>query len=136
MLGSFIIGLHSLKSARDVTAVAGLSLAVWAFEATWYFLMLSAFGALPRPLDRAVAAAFMMVMINLGVMIPAAPGGLGPFEAAGVYALSAFGVNETTAAGVALSAHAVQYLLITGLGLLFVWREGISLAQAREESDE
>jgi uncharacterized protein (TIRG00374 family) len=136
MLGSFIIGLHSLKSARDVTAIAGLSLAIWAFEATWYFLMLSAFGALPRPLDRAVAAAFMMVMINLGVMIPAAPGGLGPFEAAGVYALSAFGVNETIAASVALSAHAVQYLLITGLGLLFVWREGISLAQAREESDE
>jgi uncharacterized membrane protein YbhN (UPF0104 family) len=69
------------------------------------------------------------VLINLGIMIPAAPGGLGPYEAAGVFALGAFGVNETSAASVALSTHAMQYLLITALGVLFVWREGISLVE-------
>ncbi|MGE5264082.1 MAG: lysylphosphatidylglycerol synthase transmembrane domain-containing protein [Acidobacteriota bacterium] len=136
MLGSFTIGLHSLKSPNDVLAIAVLSLAVWACEGTAYFLVLSAFGEFDFLPERMVAAAFMMVLINLGIMIPAAPGGLGPFEAAAVFALGAFGVNETTAASVALTAHAVQYLIITGLGLLFIWREGISLAQARPDDDE
>lgn len=136
MLGSFVVGLHSLKSARDVAAIVLLSLAIWGLDSASYFLMLTAFGALPVAPIRLVAAPFMMVLINLGIMIPAAPGGLGPFEAAGVFALGAFGVNDTAAASVAIAAHAMQYLLVTGLGLLFIWREGISLAQARVESDE
>jgi len=132
MLGSFVVGLHSLKSARDVAAIALLSLGVWAAEGASYFLMLSAFGALPSAVSHAIAAAFTMVLINLGIMIPAAPGGVGPFEAAAIFALAAFGVNETLAASVALGSHAVQYLLITGLGLLFVWRAGMSLAVASD----
>jgi glycosyltransferase 2 family protein len=136
MLSSFVLGLHSLKSIRDVAVVVFSSLGIWACEATSYFLILSAFGALPRALDHVVAAAFMMVLINLGIMIPAAPGGVGPFEAAGIFALSTFGVNESLAASVSITAHAMQYLLITGMGLIFVWHEGISLAQAREGGDE
>lgn len=130
MLGSFTIGLSSLRSPRNVAAIGLLSLAVWACEGTAYLTMLSAFGVLNEMSYRAVAAAFMMVLINLGIMIPAAPGGLGPFEAAGVFALGAFGVNETVGASVAIGAHAMQYLLVTGLGLVFVWREGISIAAA------
>jgi len=136
MLGSFVVGLHSLKSTSDIAAIVFLSLAVWGAEGTAYFLMLTAFGVLPDVPTRLIAAPFMMVLINLGIMIPAAPGGLGPYEAAGVFALSAFSVPETAAAGVAIAGHAMQYLLVTGLGLLFIWREGISIAQAREESDE
>ncbi len=136
MLGSFILGLHSLKSAHALGRVALLSLAVWLCEASAYFCILTAFGALPNVSDHVVAAVFMMVLINLGIMIPAAPGGLGPFEAAGVFALSAFGISETSAASVAIGSHTMQFLLITSLGLLFFWREGISLTQAREASDE
>jgi uncharacterized protein (TIRG00374 family) len=134
MLESFVVGLRPLQSPKDLATIGLLSIAVWACESTSYFLMLNAFGILSEQPIRAVAAVFMMVLINLGVLIPAAPGGLGPFEAAAVFALSAFGVNETGAASVALGSHALQYLLITGLGLLFVWREGISLAVANPTS--
>jgi uncharacterized protein (TIRG00374 family) len=133
MLGSFVIGLHSLKSGRDVATIAALSLGVWTADGISYVLMLSAFGLLPSPSIHLVAAAFMMVLINLGVMIPAAPGGLGPFEAAGVFALSIFGISETGGAGVSIAAHAMQYLMITILGLIFIWRAGISLAQPRDD---
>lgn len=132
MLGSFVVGLHSLKSTDDVATIGFLSLAIWSAEGISYFLMLTAFGVLPDVTTRLIAAPFMMVLINLGIMIPAAPGGLGPYEAAGVFALGAFGITETAAASVAIAAHAMQYLLVTGLGLLFIWREGISIAQARE----
>ncbi len=132
MLGSFTVGLHSLKSPRDLLLIVVLSFAVWTCEAISYGLILTAFSILPSMPERAVAAVFVMVLINLGIMIPAAPGGLGPFEAAGVFALGAFAVDPTTAASAALGAHALQYLLITGLGLVFVWREGISLAVTTE----
>lgn len=128
MLSSFVVGLHSLRSAGGLAFIVLLSVAIWACEASSYLFVLTAFGALPNFASRLVAAAFMMVLINLGVMIPAAPGGVGPFEAAGIFALGVFGLREI-GASVALSAHAVQYLLITALGLLFIWREGISLAQ-------
>jgi len=136
MLNSFVTGLHAFRSAGSLASIVLLSLGVWCCDSLAYFAMLSAFGAFPDVTLRAVAAPMMTGIINLGVMIPAAPGGLGPYEAAGVFALSAFGVNQTTAAGVALAAHAVQYFMITGLGLFFIWRTGISLAQPRAASDE
>ncbi len=136
MYTSFVLGLHSLRSATDVASIGLLSGAVWCCEAFSYFCILTAFGALPNDWGRIVAAAFMMVIINLGIMIPAAPGGLGPFEAAGVFALGAFGLSETNAAGVALTAHAMQYLLITGLGILLLWREGIASIRVSEPPGE
>ncbi|MCL4395234.1 MAG: flippase-like domain-containing protein [Chloroflexi bacterium] len=131
MLASFVTGLHSLRSVRDIAAIGLLSVAVWTAEGVSYVLVLAAFGALPVWGPHLAAAVFMMVLINLGIMIPAAPGGLGPFEAAAVFALGVFGVSNTSAASVALAAHAMQYVMITGLGLVFIWRAGMSIAASR-----
>ncbi|MBI3741371.1 MAG: flippase-like domain-containing protein [Chloroflexi bacterium] len=129
MIGSFTLGMHSLHSAREVAMIALLSLAVWVCEFISYFAMLTAFHTLAAFSLRPVAAAMTMVLINLGIMIPAAPGGLGPYEAAGIFALSAFTVNANAAASFALAMHATQYLLITSLGFIFIWREGVSLVE-------
>lgn len=130
MFTASTLGLHSLKSARDVLTIVLCTFAVWALDSLVYFLILTAFGALPDVSMRIAAAVTMTSIINLGIMIPAAPGGLGPYEAAGVFALATFGVNESLAASVSLGAHAVEYVIITGLGLYFIWRQGVSLAQA------
>ncbi|MBI3537713.1 MAG: flippase-like domain-containing protein [Chloroflexi bacterium] len=129
MIGSFMLGMHSLHSAREVAMIALLSLAVWVCEFISYFAMLTAFHTLAAFSLRPVVAAMTMVLINLGIMIPAAPGGLGPYEAAGIFALSAFTVNANAAASFALAMHATQYLLITSLGFIFIWREGVSLVE-------
>jgi len=136
MLGSFVIGLRSLRSPWDVAMILLLSLAIWCAEGISFFLILTAFRALPQDGLRGLASVVMMALVNLGIMIPAAPGGLGPYEAAGVFALGTFQVNETLAASIALSAHSLQYLLITGLGIFLAWREGISLMRLRSENGE
>lgn len=136
MLGSFVVGLHSLRSPLDVAAIALLTIGIWCAEALSYFLILTAFYTLPRDSLRALAGVVMMALVNLGIMIPAAPGGLGPYEAAGVFALATFKVNETLAASIALAAHSMQYLLVTGLGIFLAWREGISLLQKHSENGE
>lgn len=130
MFASFIMGLHALRSPRDAFAVAFYSLATWLCEGCSYFLVLSAFGLVSPPGQRVIAALFLMVIVNLSISIPAAPGGVGPFEAAGILALSAFGVPKDLALPAVLVSHMVQFTLITGLGVFFMAREGIKLTQA------
>lgn len=131
MLDAFIVGLRAFGSLGNVIVIGALSLGVWSLDSLAYFAMLTAFGALPDWSLRVAAAPLLTGIINLGIMIPAAPGGLGPYEAAGVFALSTLNVDATLAASVALAAHAVQYVMITGLGIAFAWRMGISLATPR-----
>lgn len=132
MFASFVMGLHSLRSPRDTLAIIFFSLAVWSCEAVSYFLVLSAFHLFTSPAESALAALFLMVIVNLSISIPAAPGGIGPFEAAGILALSAFGVSKDLALPAVLISHMVQYGLITGLGVIFMAREGIKLSQAAQ----
>ncbi len=136
MLGSFVVGLHSLRSVQDVLVIALLSLAVWSAEGLSYFLVLSAFRVLPSFSFRAVGSAVTMALVNLGIMIPAAPGGLGPYEAAGVFALGTLQVDETAAVSVALASHSMQYLLVTGLGIVLASREGLLLMRTCESDLE
>lgn len=131
MLDAFIIGLRAFGTWGNTVTIGALSLGVWALDSLAYFTMLSAFGALPDLSLRFAAAPLLTGIINLGIMIPAAPGGLGPYEAAGVFALSTLNVDATLAASVALAAHAVQYVMITGLGIVLAWRMGVALATPR-----
>jgi uncharacterized protein (TIRG00374 family) len=136
MFASFIMGLHALRSPRAGLAVAGLSLATWLCEGCSYFMVLSAFGLLSLPTQRILGALFMMVIVNLSISIPAAPGGVGPFEAAGILALGAFTVAKDAALPAVLVAHMMQFVLITGMGVFLMAREGIKLTQAAEVVEE
>ncbi len=132
MFASFVMGLHSLRSARDILAILAYSFAIWLCEAASYFLGITAFGLLPSVPERILAALFVMVIANLSISIPAAPGGIGPFEYAGMLALSAFGVSNDAALPAVLVAHMMQYALITGLGVVLMVRAGIHLTQAAQ----
>ncbi len=130
MFSSFILGLHSLRSPRDIGTIFALSLGAWLCETTHYLLILSAFGLIPDIRLRLLAAAFTMVIVNLSIAIPAAPGGVGPFEWAGSLALGVFGIASGSAVSAVLVAHTMQYVLVTGLGFFFTAREGTRLTQA------
>lgn len=136
MFASFIMGLHSLRSPRDVLAITLYSLGVWLCEGISYFLVLSAFNLLTLPGERILGALFMLVIVNLSVSIPAAPGGIGPFEYAGTLALSAFGVSNGLALPAVLISHFTQLALITGLGVIFMAHEGIRWSQATQSLND
>lgn len=135
MFSSFILGLHSLRSPSEMLAVSILSLATWSCETTQYFLVLTAFGLFDDVGTRFFAAMFTMVAANLSIAIPAAPGGVGPFEWAGSLALGAFGIASQRGLPAVLIAHAIQYMVVTGLGVVFIAREGIKLTQAVERKE-
>jgi hypothetical protein len=124
---SFADGLRSLRRPRTLLAIAGISATVWACEALSYYLLLLGFGETLGLAAALPAAFFMAVVINLGIMIPSAPGYVGTFEGAAVSALAPFGVAPEPALALAIVSHAVQWLLVTGIGVALLARAGLSL---------
>lgn len=136
---NFFQGLDSLKGASDILMVVGLSLATWLIEAASYYLVLCAFGFF-GPFHVAVAA---MALVNLMIIVPAAPGYFGPFELACFIILGDRGYGDLTgfshdvAAAYALVLHVVvQWIPSTLLGLIYMWTEHISFKEIETEDSE
>jgi hypothetical protein len=69
--------------------------------------------------------AIVFVAINLAIVVPSAPSGVGPFEVAAVLAYTWLHVNAETAFAIALCYHLVQFVPVTAIGLaLYVRRLG------------
>lgn len=129
MADSFIKGLHSLRHPGILLKICGVSLLVWLAEAASYSLIARAFELGLGPREHVGAVLFLLVFVNLGIMIPSAPGYIGTFQFFARLALAAFAVPGERAVGLALLAHAMQYTLVTGIGLVILWRERLSLTR-------
>jgi uncharacterized protein (TIRG00374 family) len=129
ILLSFLDGLGALGTAKDVAIVAVSSLALWALIASQVWMTMLAFGAhVPYPVSF-----FVLAWAILGLAIPT-PGGVGGYHTAVAYALTAFyGVGKDTAGAFALVSHALSFVPITLLGLVFLLAGGLSLKSLREE---
>jgi len=124
---SALEGLAVLRDRRGIIVVVALSLVVWGCEAlSYYALIQSALGGQALP-----AALLATVTINLGIMLPAAPGYVGTFEAAAILALTNFGLSVADALAIALVSHGIQWMLVTGIGAAIALRAGYSLRPTR-----
>ena len=132
LLQSFVSGLACLRSGGAFVAVMGLSVLVWLCEAGTLFLLLKGF-EIQVPWS---ASLFVLSILNLGILIPAAPGYVGSFEFFGAASLALYGVGETVAKSFAISAHAVQFIPVTVMGLIFLSREGLRLGTLMRGSQE
>lgn len=126
LLASFMQGLGALRSPRQLARIAGLSVLVWVLEGGSYAFMLLAFPFGLSTSARLAAAIFLLVFVNLGIMIPAAPGYIGTYQFFATLALGAFGVAPALAFGLAIVSHALQYVLVTSIGLLAFWQLGLT----------
>lgn len=119
----FIDGLRVLRSPGQSLLVLGLSLLIWILEGGLYWGVMTALG---------LKVSFMSLLlvegvVNLVLLIPAAPGGLGTFDAATKFMLALFGVPAEQALGYALVLRMALWVPITALGAIFFVREGFSL---------
>ncbi len=126
LLDQFIAGLAALRSPLALARIAGLSLLVWLCEGGIFAFVLLAFPLGLAGRERLAAAVFLLVFVNLGIMIPSAPGYVGTYQLFAKLALGAFGVAASAAVALSFVAHALQYTLITGIGLIALWRLGLS----------
>ncbi len=126
-LQPFVEGLGGVSSLRTFTAGMGLSIFAWlASGVNAWTLMLAFWRPSEVPLimgQLAVAAA------GLGIAVPAAPSGVGPFHAAVIGVLTAVGYNADVSRGYAFVLHAMNVVVTALFGGLGLMREGISFGE-------
>jgi glycosyltransferase 2 family protein len=133
ILTSFVLGLHALKNGRSIVAIVLTSALVWSMEGCSYYLMLRAFNLdrLMSPMQLIGAGLLLLVFVNLGTMVPSAPGFFGVYQAAATVALGAYAVSSATAFSLALLTNTFQYVLVTAIGLVFFTRRNMSFKALR-----
>jgi uncharacterized protein (TIRG00374 family) len=122
LMNKFLEGLASLRSPFNVLMVFFTSVIIWLLETGKYWFVMHAF-------NFSVSFFGLMLMngiVNLATTIPSAPGYIGTFDAPGIAVLTAYGVEQATAAGYTLVLHVALWLPITLLGAYYLAREGIT----------
>ena len=125
------LGAAVLRSPAAAAWASVLSLALWTVDAALYWTAAYALGLggimdYPR-------AVLTLSWAGASSAIPAAPGAIGTFEAVVASILEKFGAAPEVALAYALMTHMIMYLLVTVTGLVFLSREGVSLATLSEE---
>lgn len=130
LLGSFISGLRLSSRANELFALVFSSLLIWAFAIWPIDLLLRSFDII-LPIT---ASMFIMVFLVFAVLVPAAPGYVGTYHAAGVYSLMALGIQKEKALSIALVIHGVNFFPVILAGFYYLWRDNVSLRAMRENS--
>ncbi len=126
-LESFAEGLSAVRRVRDLAPCLILSLALWLTLDLSILLGVRAFGVPLGLMD----IFLLMVPLGVGIVVPT-PGGVGPYEFLGQISLNGFwGVPAAQAAAAALTLHASTLIPTIGVGLAFMWRDGLKAAEVR-----
>jgi uncharacterized protein (TIRG00374 family) len=123
MLSTFATGLQTLQKGHHLLPVLGLSLCLWIVVGLSNMLVLHAFD-LHFPL---YAIGLILVLQTFGAVIPSGPGFIGTYHAAVIAALAIFNVPHELALSVALVMHASFFFPFILVGLVYLWKESLSL---------
>jgi uncharacterized membrane protein YbhN (UPF0104 family) len=124
-LHSFISGLQILDNKKHMIWIGILSLIIWLLNAASVYVLCYSFNI---GLSFA-GACFVIVCLALAVALPQAPGFIGVFHIATQKSLDVFGVGLSSAQSFAIILWAVTIIPIIIVGLLFLWREGVSFGE-------
>jgi len=142
VLSTFSAGLGVMGRRELFWKLALSSLAMWAMYAYMVYLVMAAVGltSAEYPLihrDLVGSVLVMLVVTTIGFVIPGAPGAVGTYHGIAVLGLSLFEVPGDRAAGFAVLLHALNYIPLTLVGLLFFWFYGLSFhSQASAVNDD
>lgn len=131
VLSTFSAGLGVMGRRDLFFRLAVSSLLLWAMYTYMVYLVMAAVG-LTGPTypmihnDLVGSVLVMLVVTTIGFVIPGAPGAVGTYHGIAVLGLSLFGVPGDRAAGFAVLLHALNYIPLTVVGLVFFWKYGLS----------
>ena len=129
LTGSFLSGLMILSHKRDALLALVFSLLGWIVEAGTYYVVGLSFD-FHLPIYGAMLA---VAIVNFGILLPAAPGYIGTFEFFSVAALGLVAIEKSEALSYALVLHAVLVVPITLIGMVYFFREQVSLADMKAQ---
>jgi uncharacterized protein (TIRG00374 family) len=125
---AFAQGLAVMRQPRRLAVSLVLSLPLWLSIAAGIWLTSHAF----HMTFGYLGSFLVMTLLVVGVAMPT-PGAIGGFHA--MYQITVttfFGVANDRAIGAAIVLHAISFLPVTLLGLIFMAREGLSFGRMRD----
>lgn len=126
----FASGFHALATPAVLARVVFQSLLLWVLIGLSNWVLALGFGLPMNPLHGMA----VMSIIGIFILIPAAPGYWGLFEAGGIFALIYLGLtrDESLAMAYTLVMHSLQYFPIVAIGLFFAWQSRVKPDEALE----
>lgn len=126
-VATFAEGLKVMRSPGHFAVALAWSAPLWLSLTFGVWLTSLAFG-----LTFSFPATFLVMgLLTVGVAVPT-PGGAGGFHLAYAHSLTTFfGADPDTAGAAAIVLHALSFVPITILGLVFMWQDGLSLGRIR-----
>ena len=129
---TFAQGLAVMRQPRRLLVSLAWSVPLWMAIAAGIWLTSQAFH-ITFPYT---ASFLVMTLLVVGVAMPT-PGAIGGFHAAYQIAVQTFfGVHTDRAVGAAIVLHAISFVPVTALGIVFMAREGLTLAGAKQLADQ
>ena len=129
---SFSGGLSAVRSVKQAGVAGVYSLLAWMLVCGSIYLMMLA-SQLRLPWH---AALLVMVVVNLGSIIPSSPGSIGVVHFLAVVALSPWLINREVAVGFSIVLHAVSVLVTVVIGGACLWTEKIGIVRVNKASLE
>ena len=127
ILESFHAGLDVLSDARALLMTALWSIAIWLVNAAGLEATFYAFG-----LDLPPYASFLLLgTIAIALVLPSAPGYVGPFQVGTVEGLALVGVPRETALSLSIVYHLANFIPITIAGLAYLSALNLTLGDLR-----
>jgi uncharacterized protein (TIRG00374 family) len=128
LINYFIDGFAVITDAKRFFAVMLLSAVIWIINgAAIYFLFLAFSFSLPI-----VAAFVLMIILMVGIAIPAAPGFVGNWHYFCILGLTLFGIPKSDALTFAVIYHFLSIGTVIILGLIFLPFNKFSLADLQK----
>lgn len=131
LLTAFAEGLAAVSSAPQMILLLLMTAAIWITEAAAVWGLAGAL-SLGVSFESAVVAS---AVLGLGLMIPAAPGGLGTYELFGTEAFKLTGLAASSALALTVVIHGWVFVANIVLGICMLAVKGINLAQLRRKLD-
>jgi len=127
LVRTFAEGLKVMRSPANLVVAVGWSVPLWVSIAVGIWLTSQAFD-----LTFSFVGSFLVVgYLAVGVSLPT-PGGAGGFHGAYLLALTQFfGADPDVAGAAAIVLHAVSFVPVTLIGLVFMWQDGLTLGRLK-----
>lgn len=117
----FSIAVKTINSGKTITIALISIFFSWLSIAVAYAFALKAFN-LSFSFNIAV---FLMLVLNIGILLPALPASLGIYQAGTILVFSQYGITKSVALGYSFFLQALEIIPMSILGLIFFFNRGV-----------
>lgn len=130
MMRSFLKGFEVLRKSDHYGMIILQSILLWLLYAGMVYVTFFVFELQPAGDSLMIASLVLLVMVSIGIMIPASPGFVGTYHYFCIQGLALFGINANEASSFAIILHLSNYIPMTLAGLVYFWKENLHFTDA------